>query len=65
MRAKGKKILLVLDNFSGHELGVQLVGGLEGLGNVQIAWLPANTTLYWQPLNQGIIASFKLQYRRL
>jgi hypothetical protein len=65
MRAKGKKILLLLDNFSGHELGVQLVGGLEGLGNVQIAWLPANTTSHWQPLDQGIIASFKLQYRRL
>jgi DDE superfamily endonuclease len=64
MRARGKKILLLLDNFSGHELGVQLVGGLEGLNNVRIAWLPPNTTSQWQPLDQGIIASFKLQYRR-
>jgi hypothetical protein len=43
MRAEGRKVLLLLDNFSGHELGVQLVGGLKGLDNVQIEWLPANT----------------------
>ena len=63
MRAEGRKVLLLLDNFSGHELGVQLVGGLEGLDNVRIEWLPANTTSHWQPLDQGIIAGFKLQYR--
>jgi hypothetical protein len=61
----GRRVLLLMDNFSGHELGVQLVGGLEGLRNVRIAWLPANTTSFWQPLDQGIIASFKLYYRRL
>jgi hypothetical protein len=64
MRAQGRKILLLLDNFSGHELGVQLVGGLQGLSHVRIEWLPPNTTSHWQPLDQGIIASFKLQYRR-
>jgi hypothetical protein len=60
----GRKVLLLLDNFSGHELGVQRVGGLDGLDNVKIRWLPPNTTSYWQPLDQGIIASFKLHYRR-
>ena len=64
MRAQGRKILLLLDNFSGHELEVQLVRGLEGLSNIRIEWLPPNTTSHWQPLDQGIIASFKLQYRR-
>jgi hypothetical protein len=64
MRAQGRKILLLLDNFSGHELGVQLVGGLQGLSYVRIEWLPPNTTSCGQPLDQGIIASFKLQYRR-
>ena len=54
-----------MDNFSGHELAVQLVGGLQGLLNVQIVWLPPNTTSKWQPIDQGIIASFKLQYYRL
>ena len=65
MRVKGRKVLLLLDNFSRHELGISLIGGLEGLPNVRIEWLPPNTTPYWQPLDQGIIASFKLQYRRL
>jgi DDE superfamily endonuclease/Tc5 transposase DNA-binding domain/Fission yeast centromere protein N-terminal domain len=65
MYSQGRKVLLLLDNFSGHELGVQLIGGKQGLSNVRIEWLPPNTTSHWQPLDQGIIASFKLQYRRL
>ena len=53
-----------MDNFSGHELAVQMVGGLQGLSHVRIAWLPPNTTSEWQPMDQGIIASWKLQYRK-
>jgi hypothetical protein len=64
IRAQERKILLLLDNFSSHELGIQLVGGLQGLSHVRIEWLPPNTTSHWQPLDQGIIAGFKLQYRR-
>ena len=60
----GRKVLLLLDNFSGHELGVQKVGGIGGPENIKIRWLPPNTTSHWQPLDQGIIASFKLHYRR-
>ena len=48
-----------------HELAVQLVGGLQGLSHVRIAWIPLNTTSAWQPMDQGIIASFKLQYCKL
>jgi hypothetical protein len=58
-KVRGQKVLLLLDYFSGHELGIQLVGGLDGLINVKIQWLPANTTSHWQPLDQGIIASFQ------
>jgi hypothetical protein len=65
MQGEGRKVLLLMDNFSGHELAVQLVGGLQGLLHVRIAWLPRNTTSAWQPMDQGIIASFKLQYRKL
>ncbi|KAI0993575.1 hypothetical protein K3495_g14609 [Podosphaera aphanis] len=61
---KYRKILLLLDNFAGQELAVRLVGGLEGLQNVRVAWLPANTKSHWQPLDQRIIASFKLAYRK-
>ena len=60
----GLIIFLLLDNFSGHEIGVEKVGGVDGLLNVKILWLPPNTTSHWQPLDQGIIASFKLYYRR-
>jgi len=59
-----RKVLLLLDNFSGHELGVELVGGKQGLSNVRVEWLPPNTTSHWQPLDQGIIASFKTIYRK-
>jgi DDE superfamily endonuclease len=31
-----RKVLLLLDNFSSHELGVEKVGGLDGLPNVKI-----------------------------
>jgi hypothetical protein len=31
MRAQRRKVLLLLDNFSGHELGVEMVGGTQGL----------------------------------
>ena len=31
MRGEGRKVLLLMDNFSGHELAVQLVGGLQSL----------------------------------
>lgn len=64
MKAEGRKVLLLMDNFSGHELAVQLVGGKQGLSHVRIEWLPPNTTSHWQPMDQGIIASFKLQYRK-
>jgi hypothetical protein len=64
MRGQRRKVLLLIDNFSAHELGVQLVGGEEGLSHVRIAWLPKNTTSVWQPLDQGVIANFKLHYRR-
>jgi hypothetical protein len=36
-KIRGWKILLLLDNFSGHELGVQLVGGLDSLQTLQFA----------------------------
>jgi hypothetical protein len=38
-----RKVILLLDNFSGHELGIQKIGVLDGLENVKIRWLPPNT----------------------
>ena len=31
-----QRVILLLDNFSGHELSVQKVGGLDNLKNVKI-----------------------------
>jgi len=62
---QGRKVLLLMDNFSGHELGVELVGGKTGLSNVEIEFLLKNTTSHWQPLDQGIISHYKLVYRKL
>lgn len=59
MRKQGRKILLLLDNASSH-------GKQEDhcLSNVEIKFLPANTTSQLQPLDQGIIRTFKAYYRR-
>ena len=36
MRIQRRKVLLLIDNFSGYELSVQLVGGQEGIVYVRI-----------------------------
>jgi hypothetical protein len=64
MRGQNRKVLLFLDNFSGHELGVEMVGGKENLSNIRIEFLPPNTTSRWQPLDQGIINAFKCRYKK-
>jgi hypothetical protein len=36
MRGVNRKVLLLLDNFSGYELGVELIRGKQGLSNIRI-----------------------------
>ena len=48
-------ILLLLDNVSTHRLDDN-----EQLSNVKLHFLPPNTTAHLQPLDQGIIYSFKV-----
>jgi len=55
MRRKRKYILLLLDNVSTHRLDDN-----EQLSNVKLHFLPPNTTAHLQPLDQGIIYSFKV-----
>jgi hypothetical protein len=62
--AQGRHVLLFMDNFSGHEYGVDLIGGKRALSHVRVEWLPPNTTSHWQPADQGIINTFKLHYRK-
>lgn len=56
MRLQGRKVLLFLDNCTSHP-------HLE-LSNVQLVFLPPNTTSACQPLDQGIISAFKWFYRQ-
>ncbi|XP_060597343.1 tigger transposable element-derived protein 6-like [Ruditapes philippinarum] len=59
MRRQGRKILMLLDNASSH--GKQ---EYYTLSNVEIKFLPANTTSQLQQLDQGIIRTFKACYRK-
>jgi len=59
MRIQNRQILLLLDNAPGH-----VEHGLT-LSNITIKFLPPNTTSHLQPLDAGIIKSFKVHYRNL
>jgi hypothetical protein len=55
MRINGKKALLLMDNFSAYELGVELMEEAKELSRTKVMWLPPNATSIYQPLDQGII----------
>ena len=59
MKLHKRKILLFMDNVSSH-------GGASmlNLSNVTCKFLPANTTSCLQPLDAGIIKTFKLHFRK-
>jgi hypothetical protein len=50
-KMKGRKVALLMDNFSAHEAAVEDIQ----LQNTIIIWLPTNSTSRYQPLDQGII----------
>ena len=57
MVAKKRKVLLLLDNFAGHMVEYKPV-------NVELLFLPPNTTSRLQPLDGGIIRAFKAHFKR-
>jgi DDE superfamily endonuclease len=57
IKMTGRKTILLLDNAPSH-----IVGNLN-LRNTTIHFLPPNTTSYIQPMDAGIIMSFKCHYR--
>jgi DDE superfamily endonuclease len=60
-----RKVLLIIDGFSAHQTGVDLAAN-EGyaLDNIRIEYLPLNITSVCQPLDQGIIRTWKAYYRQ-
>ncbi len=56
LEAKGRKILLLQDNFSGHIVP-------KDLKSIEVKNLAPNLTAHIQPMDQGIIKSFKAHYR--
>ena len=52
-----RSILLILDNAPSHRFD-------NSLSNIKVVYLPPNCTSVLQPLDQGIIWSFKCSYRK-
>ena len=52
---------MTLDNFSAHITGVEIA---PPPSNIRVEFLPRNSTSKFQPLDQGIINSFKAHYRK-
>jgi hypothetical protein len=61
-------VIAILDSTSSHVVSFAKVGKSRGfstleLSNMTLAFIPPNVTSVFQPLDQGIIASFKIQYK--
>lgn len=69
MRIQGRQIILITDNCPSHPHPNSPPENSEGpipptLTHLKLLYLPPNSTSKLQPLDQGIIASFKAAYRR-
>ena len=58
MRSQNRRILLILDNARVHPFDFEF-------SNIELLYLPPNCTSEIQPLDQGIIKSFKDNYKTL
>jgi len=59
LKTTNRRVLLLLDNAPYHTVDVL------AYSNVKLIFLPPNTTAGTQPMDAGIIKSFKLHYKRL
>ena len=64
LQMTGRKVLLLIDGFSAHKAGIALLQEERiELQNVTILFLPENATSLCQPLDQGIIWTWKAYYQ--
>jgi hypothetical protein len=56
-----RQVVLLMDNCSAHIAAVNMHSPPP---HITITWLPPNATSQFQPLDQGIISSFKAYYKR-
>ena len=54
---ENRKIVLIVDNCPAHP-------AVDGLKAIELVFLPPNTTLKSEPMDQGVIRSLKAKYRR-
>ena len=59
LKRKKRNILLLMDNTSCHPPSIA-----HSFSNITIKLLPKNTTLKTQPLDAGIIANWKVRYKK-
>ena len=57
-RVTKEPVALIIDGFSGHDMNCH-----DPINQIQVFKLPPNVTSIYQPLDQGIIAALKINYR--
>ena len=62
----GRQVLLLMDGFSAHHAGLNVIQADEALAlrHTRVEFLPENCTSLYQPLDQGIINSVKVHYKK-
>ena len=69
MRYRNRKIVLTMDNASCHKVlnvAPSVMHGMEvyQLSNITVVMLPKNTTAEVQPMDAGLIRTFKARYKQ-
>ena len=64
-KGQNRKVIMILDNASSHVVSFAKVGKSRGfstleLSNMTLVFFPPSVTSVVRPLDQGIIASFKI-----